>query len=416
MSSPSTPDPYIALGLSKDATTTQIKATYRKAALKYHPDKVTDESLKAFAADQFHRIQQAYEILGDEERRGRYDAQCRLAELRKDVMESKASKTDVRTAAYEIPTTSPGRSSFKARGPERRTEEVRPSQTSYFDNEPDYFGSSRTSSRKHADYDREFRTYSPKDDADRVKASARQSKENEKTDRRETRRTSEKDRRRERESKRYTPYIEDDSDSDDYASSVNRTSERKQDPYDVKRQRDRYSVYDDDGSDHLRDLTDFHWDYIHRASAAGRMESDRRPSTQRTTSARYAVVEQLHSHADRPAVMVRRSSAQPSSKRESTRKSSGRDRERERHASVPEIETAEPTRRPPGLQSFNSSPAAIKVPSQEPRRTHTLPSKYDAPEYTPQFRRSETMPNVSSSSSRRKDAAPHKSSDTKHNA
>ncbi|KAF2150961.1 heat shock protein DnaJ, partial [Myriangium duriaei CBS 260.36] len=73
MSSPPIPDPYLALGLPKDTTAAQVKTTYRKLALKFHPDKVTDESLKASAADNFHRIQQAYEILSDEDKRAKYD-------------------------------------------------------------------------------------------------------------------------------------------------------------------------------------------------------------------------------------------------------------------------------------------------------------------------------------------------------
>lgn len=69
----------------------------------------------------------------------------------------------------------------------------------------------------------------------------------------------------------------------------------------------------------------------------------------------------------------------------------------------------ESLRRPATLQTANSSPAAIKVPSQDPRRGQTLPSKYDTPEHAhPAFRRSETMPNVSTS--RRKDTVPQKSS------
>ncbi|KAF2219814.1 DnaJ domain-containing protein, partial [Elsinoe ampelina] len=73
MSDDPKPDPYLALGLTKDATSQQIKATYRKLALKFHPDKVTDEALKPAAADNFHKIQTAYETLGDESKRAKHD-------------------------------------------------------------------------------------------------------------------------------------------------------------------------------------------------------------------------------------------------------------------------------------------------------------------------------------------------------
>ncbi|KAK7521270.1 DnaJ domain-containing protein, partial [Phyllosticta citriasiana] len=72
MASPLPPDPYAALGVAKDATAAAIKTAYRKLALKSHPDKFPDTE-KAQKADEFHRIQQAYEILADTDRRERYN-------------------------------------------------------------------------------------------------------------------------------------------------------------------------------------------------------------------------------------------------------------------------------------------------------------------------------------------------------
>ncbi|KAF2772987.1 heat shock protein DnaJ, partial [Teratosphaeria nubilosa] len=66
-------DPYAALGVAKDASAATIKTQYRKLVLKCHPDKVQDEARKAAAVDNFHKIQTAYEIIGDEDRRSRYD-------------------------------------------------------------------------------------------------------------------------------------------------------------------------------------------------------------------------------------------------------------------------------------------------------------------------------------------------------
>ncbi|KAF2708947.1 heat shock protein DnaJ, partial [Pleomassaria siparia CBS 279.74] len=73
MAQPLPPDPYKALGLTKDADASTIKSTYRKLVLKCHPDKVTDVSLKPQKQEEFHKIQQAYELIGDEEKRSRYD-------------------------------------------------------------------------------------------------------------------------------------------------------------------------------------------------------------------------------------------------------------------------------------------------------------------------------------------------------
>ncbi|KAF2860792.1 heat shock protein DnaJ, partial [Piedraia hortae CBS 480.64] len=65
-------DPYLALGVDRNATTAQIKAQYRKLALKCHPDKVLDPEKKEEAVAEFHKIQTAFEILGDESKRNRY--------------------------------------------------------------------------------------------------------------------------------------------------------------------------------------------------------------------------------------------------------------------------------------------------------------------------------------------------------
>ncbi|KAL7536014.1 hypothetical protein ACHAXR_010956, partial [Thalassiosira sp. AJA248-18] len=66
-------DPYAILGVPRDATFQQIKLSYRKMALKHHPDRQASESDKKVAHKNFAAIGGAYEILGDEERRRNYD-------------------------------------------------------------------------------------------------------------------------------------------------------------------------------------------------------------------------------------------------------------------------------------------------------------------------------------------------------
>ena len=72
-------DPYAVLAISKDVTQDEVKAAYRKAALKNHPDKASPDDKEA-AHSKFQEIAFAYAILSDERRRKRYDATGRTEE------------------------------------------------------------------------------------------------------------------------------------------------------------------------------------------------------------------------------------------------------------------------------------------------------------------------------------------------
>jgi DnaJ-class molecular chaperone len=65
-------DYYSILGVSKNATAQEIKAAYRKLALKYHPDRCPPDKKKE-GEEKFKEIAAAYYVLGDSRRRQEYN-------------------------------------------------------------------------------------------------------------------------------------------------------------------------------------------------------------------------------------------------------------------------------------------------------------------------------------------------------
>lgn len=63
-------DYYAVLGVTKKASQDEIKKAYRKLAVRYHPDK--NQGNKS-AEEKFKEISEAYEVLGDPEKRKQYD-------------------------------------------------------------------------------------------------------------------------------------------------------------------------------------------------------------------------------------------------------------------------------------------------------------------------------------------------------
>src|SRR6266496_1317509 len=66
-------DYYEVLGVPRGASAKEIKDAYRKLARQYHPDMQTNASKKKASEEKFKEINEAYEVLGDTEKRKKYD-------------------------------------------------------------------------------------------------------------------------------------------------------------------------------------------------------------------------------------------------------------------------------------------------------------------------------------------------------
>ena len=68
-------DYYIVLGIERNASADDIKQAYRKAALKWHPDRWVDgsDAEKKKAEEKFKEASEAYSVLSDPQKKARYD-------------------------------------------------------------------------------------------------------------------------------------------------------------------------------------------------------------------------------------------------------------------------------------------------------------------------------------------------------
>ncbi len=66
-------DYYEVLGVERDASDEQLKKAYRKLARQHHPDLQSGETQKKSSEEKFKEVNEAYEVLSDQDKRRKYD-------------------------------------------------------------------------------------------------------------------------------------------------------------------------------------------------------------------------------------------------------------------------------------------------------------------------------------------------------
>ncbi|MCJ1284155.1 hypothetical protein MMC26_003486 [Xylographa opegraphella] len=427
MASPLPPDPYAILNVPKDATLATVRSAHRKLVLTCHPDKVYDESVKAQKAEQFHQVQQAYEILTDDTRRARYDERVKLAELRAELMAQTSGRTrpthdfsprPTPTSAYETR----ANVVYEERAPRRSYEddfsspkyEDHRSSGRRFDDRYEIPIPRRSSGRGTEDR-RRAREY--EEEETRVRAAREATKAAERSSYADRKKVRDRGRRQDYDSKQRHVQMESETDSDSDVTERPVSDRRSAEPkrkHDTTKRRDqeersRRSYKHDDS-----DYTDPHEtkvqyrvldaaDYIAKSSGnrpAIDLTEKRRPSVTRVQSK----ASQVPPPPPPPPII------------ELPRRDSGRTRSSAKERRPPEI--VDPPRRDyetesrrPGLPTATSEPHNIHIPPRgTPSRAATLETRTSESKQPSSLRRAKTSPLASMVSHQRGDSAPSKSS------
>lgn len=111
---------YEALGLTRTATSAEIRTAYRRIAIKHHPDRSKDPK----SVDVFKRAAEAYEILGDDQKRRSYDLRLGVELRRQAEAARKANPFGPEVAAPTTPKPKAQQVATKTRPGVSVTEEV----------------------------------------------------------------------------------------------------------------------------------------------------------------------------------------------------------------------------------------------------------------------------------------------------
>jgi curved DNA-binding protein CbpA len=395
LSSPPQPDPYKALGISKDADLSTIKSTYRKLVLKCHPDKFQDDALKAVKVDEFQKVQQAYELLTDESRRSKYDETIKLNELRKEMGRGGATTTN-NVFEYEVRTAEPRSSSFRSStkvytqaSPRSYEDDIR---SSSFD-EP------RARARKASSYESDRKRPSTRDgektkrfdEEDRYERFEKEARRSAQDAAKKTRDRERKKGTQEKFSRSNAAYVEDESPEEAYRSARKSFRDIVEE---IKPPREK------DSRPEYAPKLNFAQRYMQASRQKAHPEPDYRPSMPRAQTFNEPAYSIRYANPPSPYVedddSPRRSSAQRSSARRASEdipirsrespRSSGRERKTSPYErdDVYVVDASPPSppipmsKKPP-LQTHTSAPPSVPVTSRkEPHRSRTLQSDYPA--------------------------------------
>ncbi|MCJ1466116.1 hypothetical protein MMC07_004735 [Pseudocyphellaria aurata] len=401
MDSPLPPNPYKTLNVTQDASLATIRSAHRKLVLTCHPDKFQDEAVKVQKQEQFHEVQQAYEILSDETKRQRYDERVKLAELRAEMMKEKGGPRIPQEHGSRMvpefssrPRPSPvfevrGDRVYEERVPSRSFEEDVFS-TNFQEHRPRYDErysppASRRSSARISEERRRFR-----DDDDRYIYTRQSAKAAEKSTKHSQEKRKDKDKRKDREAKfnNKSPYMEDyDSDSDATERvHIKVTPKRHHDDIRRREREEPRRISRRENSDHFVKLdkkTQNAEDYIKKKREAAPIEVEARRPSLPTKNFSSADLETRLPHPSAP----------PMAPVDGARRSSGRSREVRKGSPSRLIrrmtEIVDPPPRRPGMPGMSSDPRPLKnmIPGMRASTMSTLPE-----DRQPSVRRPDTMP------------------------
>ena len=92
-------DYYEVLGLSKGSSAEEIKKSYRKVAMQFHPDRNPGDK---GAEEKFKEAAEAYEVLSDADKRAQYDRYGHLRDYKAAVKAARASSDAPRACPQSL--------------------------------------------------------------------------------------------------------------------------------------------------------------------------------------------------------------------------------------------------------------------------------------------------------------------------